>query len=44
MTAYIVRRLVQSVVTLFILSIMFFLLARQVAGNPCATLGCRSVG
>ena len=41
MTAYIVRRLVQSVVTLFILSIMFFLLARQVAGNPCGTdQGC----
>ncbi len=43
MTAYIVRRLVQSVVTLFILSIMFFLLARQVAGNPCATLGCNEL-
>jgi peptide/nickel transport system permease protein len=40
MTAYIARRLLQSVVTLFILSILFFLLARQNAGNPCATAGC----
>src|SRR2546423_1488761 len=40
MTAYIVRRLLQSVATLFILSILFFLLARQQAGNPCYTVGC----
>jgi peptide/nickel transport system permease protein len=43
MGAYIVRRLLQAFATLFILSIVFFFLARLQPGGPCATasgLGC----
>lgn len=39
---YIVRRLLQTVITLFLLSVLFFLLVRLQPYNPCAsgTLGC----
>jgi peptide/nickel transport system permease protein len=43
MIPYIIRRLLQSIVTLFILSIIFFFLARQQAGNPCPTVGCTEI-
>lgn len=42
MAAYIARRLIQAVVTLFILTLVFFLLLRLSPGAGCAsvTLGC----
>jgi peptide/nickel transport system permease protein len=42
MTAYIVRRLLQALVLMFLLSIMFFLMARFQPGGPCPDLniGC----
>jgi peptide/nickel transport system permease protein len=40
MTIYIIQRLLQAVVTLFLLSIIFFLLVRLQAGTPCVTFGC----
>lgn len=42
MSGYIVRRLSQAVLTLFLLSILFFLLTRLNAQNPCAAgmMGC----
>lgn len=36
MGAYVIRRLMQAAVTLFILSILFFLLARASPSGPCA--------
>lgn len=37
MTGYIIRRLGQSLIVLFLLSVMFFLLARQQFGNECVS-------
>jgi ABC-type dipeptide/oligopeptide/nickel transport system permease component len=41
MTTYIIRRLIQTVFLLFLLSIIFFLLARAEGQvSSCATFGC----
>jgi peptide/nickel transport system permease protein len=42
MAAYIARRLIQAVITLFVLTLIFFLLLRLSPGAGCAyaTLGC----
>lgn len=40
MAGYIVRRLAQAAATLFLLSILFFLLTRVDASNPCGSVGC----
>jgi peptide/nickel transport system permease protein len=40
MWVYIVRRLAQAAATLFLLSILFFLLSRLNPSTPCFTLGC----
>jgi peptide/nickel transport system permease protein len=42
-TVYIIRRLIQSVVVLFLLTIIFFLLTRYAPTYGCPTQGCNSL-
>lgn len=41
-TTYVIRRLLQTVVMLFVLSIMFFLLARYQPTSSCQNVGCNA--